>query len=133
MITVSYVEGDGVVDDRLMIGVQLPDTNGGNLLVNGMIQVVGAPADYLTGATLATPSAPATGVIYWNVQVDPYTPGGTPSIQQSISAPPSALASADGNPAHVQRIVYSMMLTPTTTDPALDPNASSPDPAVGLP
>jgi hypothetical protein len=131
-LTISYSEGNGIADDQLNIGVQLPDTNGGNLIVIGAIAPAGSPPDSFGPTTLACPAAPGSGSIYWNVQVDPYVVGGNPSIQQSTSAAPAALASGDGVSGHVQRIVYSCVLTSSTTDPALDAG-TTPDPSLGAP
>lgn len=130
-LTISYREGDGVNDDLIAMNIQLPDTNGGNANVGGVIQAAGASADTVN-ATLALPAAPVSGSIYFNIQVDPYVAGGNPSVQQSITTSPAALASGDSNPAHLQRIVYSQTLTSTTIDPALDAG-STPDPSLGSP
>lgn len=129
-VTVQYVEGNGVQDDQLAISVQLPDANGGNLIVAGVVQPTGGASDSLTPTTIAMPAAPATGSIFLNVQVDPYIVGGTPTIQQSIAAPPAALPSADAISGHVMRIVYSETLTSTSTNPA-DTGGITPDPALG--
>lgn len=120
-LTINYIEGDGVTDDSLNIGVQLPDTNGGNLTVLGRVAATGQAAMNVPTTTLAAPAAPASGSLYFNVQVDVTT--GVATMQQSTSAPPPAISANN-------RIVYSQVLTATTLDPALDAG-TTPDPTAG--
>jgi hypothetical protein len=122
-LTVSYSEGNGAADNRLAISVSLPDGNGGNAVVAGMVQAAGASAETVGPTTLALPTAPVSGSIYFNIQVD--VTSGAATLQQSTSAPPAPI---NGNNV----IVYNQVLTSSTTDPAED-DGSTPDSTTGQP
>ena len=130
--TVSYNEGDGALDDKLAINVQIPDVNGATVLVGGNVSIPGGIPLNSISASVVFPVAPASGVMYFNIQVDPYVAGGNVTIQSSSASPPSPLASGDGNGTHLQRIVYSDMLATTSLDPALD-GGVTPDQPTGSP
>lgn len=121
--TIQYLEGDGKADDFFNVAVLLPDT-GSSMQVAGTVQIAGGTPFSIPLTTLTAPAPPATGSIYYNVQVDGTT--GTPTLQQSTTAPPPAINANN-------RIVFSQTITSTSTDLALAGNDATPDPALGAP
>lgn len=108
--TFSNHTGDGLLDDLISTSIELPDT-GTTLNLSGSVQAVGATLVTITPATLAMPAAPASGSIFWNVQVDKGS--GVATVQQSTSADPAPLANNE--------VVLRQTLGTTSTDPALTP------------
>ena len=123
-LNIQYLEGDGVNDDKYQLLIAIPDTNGGNLTVDGTIQLVGQSAMTIPQSSLAMPAAPGSGSIYWNIQVDGNS--GIANIQQSTIGFPAPLTPTC-------RVVFNQQLTSANTDPAIDPAASTPDPSLGSP
>lgn len=122
-LTIQYLEGDGKADDFFNVAVLLPDT-GSSMQVAGTVQIAGGTPYSIQLTTLTAPAPPATGSIYYNVQVDGTT--GTPTLQQSTTALPAAINVNS-------RIVFSQVITLASTDLALAGNDSMPDPALGAP
>ncbi len=110
---IQIVEGDGVTSDAYALTIALPDSNGGNALVGGTMQAIGL-ASVTVSAADTLPSAPASGLLYFNLQLDPIT--GTVTLQQSTVAEPPAYLASDG--VNVCRIIYADVLTPTSTNPS---------------
>jgi len=130
-LTVSYTEGNGIFDDRLSISIGLPDS-GNAIAVSGTVQLAATsggqspsgdvlppilqPAQNVT-ATLTAPAPPASGVVYYNVQIDGAT--GAASLQSSPTSPPPLNTPTS-------RIVFSQTLTPASTDDATAGGDSTP-------
>ena len=122
-LTIAYLEGNGVADNQIAIALTLPDTNGGQLRVEGAVTPAGGTQQIVGPTNLTLPAAPGSGSIYLNVQVD--VTSGVATLQQStVSAP----APINGNNV----IVYSMTLTSTITVDSLDAGVT-PDSAAGTP
>lgn len=117
-MTITNQTGDGAVADLLDVTLTLPDT-GTSMGIFGRVQVVGAAAVAITGSPLAIPAAPASGSVFYNVQVDSGT--GAATVQQSTVADPTPISSAS-------RVVFRQTLVPTSTNPALVAS-STPDTA----
>lgn len=115
-LTVIDVTGDGVVADLSDVAIQLPDS-GTSVTISGRVQAVGASSAAITGSPLTMPTAPASGSVFWNIQVD--TVSGAASVQQSTSADPAPIS-------QTARVVFRQTLSPSSTDPALTPE-STPD------
>jgi hypothetical protein len=110
---IQIVEGDGVTDDAYALTIALPDTNGGNALIGGTMQAKGLALVTVSAAD-TLPSAPASGLLYFNLQIDPIT-GGV-AVQQSTTAEPPPYLASDG--VNVCRLIYADVLAPTSTNPS---------------
>lgn len=109
--TYSYITGDGVNADYLALNVAMPDANGGTVNINGQINAVGV-GPVAVSSSVVLPAAPASGSIFFIIECNRTT--GACALLQSTSAFPSPDAGND--------VIFQDILTPTTTDPALDPN-----------
>lgn len=116
-VTVTNQTGDGVLDDLYSVALQLPDTDPGNITLVGQVQAVGQPAVTVTGGPLTVPTTPASGQVFYNVQVDSVT--GVATLAQDPAADPQPLTGTS-------RVVFRQTLSTTSTDPALTPD-STPD------
>ena len=116
-LTVSNTTGDGVTSTLIDLDIELPDAPG-TLLIAGSVTPVGQAAVAVTGGPLAIPAAPASGSVFYNVQVNTST--GVASVQQSTTADPAVQANSI--------VAFRQTLAPTSTDPALVPE-STPDTA----
>jgi len=115
-LTVTNQTGDGVLDDLFNVVVTLPDT-GTAVQLDGYVQPVGGPSVNITGGPLTIPAAPASGSVFYNIQVD--SVAGAASVQQSTTADPPPVTGTS-------RVVFRQTLTPSVTDPALGAE-STPD------
>lgn len=113
-LTISNYTGDGVTAPKLDTFVQLPDS-GTNVLISGSVTPIGGPQVPITGSPLTMPTAPASGLTYWNIQADTGT--GTATVQQSTTADPTLISATSV-------LVMSQTLTPTSTDPATSGDAT---------
>ena len=117
--TITNLTGDGVVDDLYDVTLALPDA-GTAVTIIGRIVPMGTTTNVtITGSPLAIPAAPASGSVFYNIQVDSVT--GLATVQQSTVADPAAITGT-------AKIVFRQILTPTSTDPALV-SSSTPDTA----
>lgn len=108
--TYSYQTGDGVTNDYLLLNINMPDANGGNVTINGQIQAVGG-SPVAVSQVVALPAAPGAGSIYWIIECNHTT--GACTLLQSTSGWPTVDPNNDA--------IFQDVLTPTTTDPALNP------------
>ncbi len=115
-LTVTNQTGDGVLDDLFNVVVTLPDT-GTAVQLDGYVQPVGGPSVNITGGPLTIPTAPASGSVFYNIQVD--SVAGAASVQQSTTADPAPVTGTS-------RVVFRQTLTSSVTDPALGAE-STPD------
>ncbi|GAC1375204.1 MAG: hypothetical protein NVSMB4_03210 [Acidimicrobiales bacterium] len=115
-LTVTNQSGDGFTADLLDVSVQLPDS-GTSVPVSGRVAAKGAAGQAITGSPLTMPAAPASGSVFWNVQVD--VTSGAATVQQSTTADPAPINANN-------RVVFRQTLTSTSTDAATTP-ASTPD------
>ncbi len=113
-LTVTNQSGDGATATLLDVTLQLPDT-GTVVGIIGRVQMVGNPAVTVTGTPLAIPVAPATGSVFYNVQVDSGT--GVATVQQSTTADPAPIS-------QTALVVFRQTLGTTSTDPATTPEAT---------
>ncbi len=113
-LTVTNQSGDGATATLLDVTLQLPDT-GTVVAISGRVQVVGSAVAGITGSPLAIPAAPAAGSVFYNIQVDSVT--GVASVQQSAAADPLPISPT-------ALVVFRQTLVPTSTDPALTPEAT---------
>ena len=123
-MSIFFSEGDGIVDDRFALSLNLPDTNGGTISINGQTQVAGLPA-VVVATSVTVPVAPASGLVYFNVQIDPAN--GAATLYQSTSANPPVVSSTNGT--SLCRTIYTGTISPTQTDPALDAGTTPDDPS----
>lgn len=114
--TISNFTGDGVTAPRLDTFVQLPDT-GATVLISGAVTPIGGPQVPITGSPLTMPTAPGSGSIFWNIQVDTGT--GAATVQQSTLADPAPISTTSV-------VVFRQTLAVGNTDAALDV-AATPD------
>ena len=115
-LTITNQSGDGVTADLLDVSLQLPDS-GTSVTLSGRVVVKGGAGQAITGSPLTMPTAPATGSVFWNVQVDSIS--GAATVQQSTTADPAPISSTN-------RVVFRQTLTPTSNDAATTPE-STPD------
>lgn len=115
-LTIINQSGDGSTATLLDVQLQLPDS-GTSVPVVGRVKTVAGAAQTVTGSPLAIPAAPASGSIFYNVQVDTTT--GAATVQQSTTADPAPI-----NANNV--VVFRQTLISTSTDPATTA-ASTPD------
>jgi len=123
-MTISFNEGNGVLDDQYALNIALPDANGGSIAVNGNCTAQGLSQVAVSG-TVNAPTAPGSGLIYFNIQIDPTN--GSVALLQSTSAQPAPATAADG--VSLKRIVYNTVIAPANTDPALDAGTTPDNPA----
>ena len=116
-LTRTEASGDGLTTPYVNYAIALPDTNGGAVQITGQVQQPGQAAQSITGSPLTAPTAPGSGSLYWNVNVD-YTTGAA-SVQQSTSADPPPTATG--------LILYRETLNATTIATDLDLTQSTPD------
>lgn len=116
-LTTSNYSGDGVNTVKVDTYIQLPDS-GTAVNVAGSVQAVGSPAVAITGSPLTMPAAPASGSIFWNIQVDTGT--GAATVQQSTTADPAPISTT-------AVVIFRQTLTSTSTDPALVGSATPDD------
>lgn len=114
--TFTNYTGDGLTTNMIQVNIALPDTNGGSVLFAGRIQPAGGASISITGSTVFPP-APATGSIYLLVEANLST-GGLTLLQSTTSMPV-----LDTN----NILVFSDILTSSSTDIAQDPNEVTPD------
>lgn len=110
----SNQSGDGVSADFIDAYLQLPDS-GTSVLVTGRVQAVNFGSVNVSGSPLTIPSAPASGSVFYNIQVDSVT--GLATVQQSAVTDPSPINAAS-------RVVFRQTLVPTSVDPATTPEAT---------
>lgn len=118
MITIGNEPGDGSFEAN----IQLNDANGGSIAVVGELNPEGTYPTYqqalrFTGSPLTAPTAPATGLNYWIIEVD--TTSGALAIQQSVSGPPANSPNAI--------TIFSQIDAPSNTDDALNGTNDTPD------
>ena len=115
-LTASSQTGDGLTADFIDVDLTLPDS-GTSVAVSGRVQPISGVSVNVSGSPLTMPAAPASGSVFWNVQVDMVT--GLATVQSSVSADPVPLSLT-------ARIVLRQTLTPASTSAALTPE-STPD------
>lgn len=115
-LTISNTTGDGITSNYEDYDIELPDS-GSTCLVSGSVQLVGGTVQPINGSPITFPSPPASGLIYVIVQVAFST--GVVTIKQATAAMPVPDA---GN-----GLAYSLIISPSNTDLALDPTAVTPD------
>ncbi len=110
------ISGDGLNSTSIRTAIELPDS-GGNVKVEGDIQVVGAPQVSINGSPLTAPAPPVSGFVYWIIQTD--ATSGAASIKQSTVAMPTP------DPNGVLLFQETMMSTDISL--AADTTSASPD------
>jgi hypothetical protein len=119
-ITFMDNTGDGITTPLINVNVNMPDGNGGTLLISGYVQLVGGAVVTITGSPISWPAAPASvPPLYCNINVDAGN-NGVATAQTSTVADPAPLNATS-------LIVYRATAAPTNTDSALNPNQSEPD------
>lgn len=113
-LTASNYSGDGVTTNKVDTYVQLPDS-GTTVPVQGSVTLIGGGPAPITGSPLTMPTAPGSGSIFWNIQVDGTT--GAATVQQSTTADPAPI---NGNNV----VVFRQTLLAGSTDPAIAGGAS---------
>lgn len=108
-LTISNSTGDGVNDILIRASVEFPDS-GTTVNVDGQVQPIGGSLVTITG-NVTIPAAPISGSIFYIIEANLTT--GALTVVQNVSGVPSA------DPNNVT--LTTQTLTPTTTDPALDP------------
>jgi len=126
-MSIFFSEGNGVVDDQFALSLSLGDVNGGTIAVNGTVTAMGL-SQVSVNASVSIPSAPGSGNVYYNLQVDPIN-GAVTMYQSTVSQPAPTVAS---NGVTLKRIIYNTVINSTSTDPALNAG-TTPDNPVGLP
>lgn len=116
-MTITDITGDGIGATAIRFSLSLPDS-GTSALIDGEVQTVGASVQAITGSPLSIPAAPASGTIFWNVQVD--TTSGAATVQQSTSVDPAPI-----NPNNI--VIFRQSLIPGNTDPATVATDTTPD------
>lgn len=125
--TISYTEGDGVIDDLYAIAINLPTTDGGTATVSGGIYPAagfnasnGQPnprtsSPISVSGTLTLPTAPISGApVFYIVTCDS---AGVLGIQSQQGSPPAATAQAGQTGA--VRILTTQSLAVGQTNPTL--------------
>lgn len=106
-LTISNTPGD----DSFQANIELADS-GTSVVVSGALWP-GSPGSQietaLTGSPLTMPAAPATGFVYWAIEVN-LTTGALVVIQSTVSSPVA-------DPGC--QIIFNQTLVPGSTDPAL--------------
>jgi len=115
-LSITSQTGDGLTADFLDISLTLPDS-GTSVAITGRVQPVNGASVTVSGGPLTIPAAPASGSVFYNVQVDSVS--GVATVQQSTTADPAAIPGT-------ARVVFRQTLTPSSTDPATTPE-STPD------
>ncbi len=115
-LSITSQTGDGMVADFVDVSLALPDS-GTAVQVTGRVQPINGTSVNVSGGPLAIPAAPASGSVFYNVQVDSVS--GVATVQQSTTADPAAISGT-------ARVVFRQTLTPASTDPATTPE-STPD------
>jgi len=113
-LTITNQSGDGATATLLDVTLQLPDS-GTAVQIIGRVQTVGAAPVVISGGPLAIPTAPAAGSVFYNIQVDSVT--GVATVQQSPAADPAPISPT-------ALVVFRQTLAPSSTDPALTPEAT---------
>jgi hypothetical protein len=116
-LSITNTTGDGVNDIFVQTTLELPDS-GTSVTISGTVKKPGLSAQSVTGSPLTMPSAPGSGSIFWNVQVD--LTSGAATVQQSTSADPPPI---NGN----NFVVFRQTLVPGNTDPATVATDQTPD------
>lgn len=117
-MTVTNAPGDG----SFIASIQLPDTNGGNVLIGGSLNPNGVynantQEVTFTGSPLTAPVAPVSGTTFWLIEVNATT--GALDVQSSSSGFPANTAGCF--------TIFQQQLTSVTTDDAENSTDVTPD------
>lgn len=103
-------------DNTFISSIQLPDS-GTSILVTGAINPSTLGEISFTGSPVTSPVAPASGFIYWLVEVNTTT--GALDMQQSTTSFPANNAGCI--------TIFQQTLAPSNTDPALVSTSVTPN------
>lgn len=103
-------------DNTFMSSIQLPDS-GTSILVTGALNPSTPGEVGFTGSPVTSPVAPASGSVYWLIEVNTTT--GALDMQQSTTGFPANNAGCI--------TIFQQTLMPTNTDPALVPTSVTPN------
>jgi hypothetical protein len=115
--------GDGISTDLIRITISLPNRAGSqDTMIQGYVQKVGNALVTVSGSPIALPAAPASGSVYYIVQID-WTSGTATSGQASVKVSNSGYPSPDAG--NIQ--VFAQTLTAANPNPGSDMTLSTPD------
>ncbi len=113
-LTINYLTGDGILDDRIQCAIELPDS-GTSVSVSGSVKKVGGTAQAITGSPLTAPADPAGGhTTTWIIQVD--KGNGAATVKSLVDGTPTPDTGSD---ASAMEVISTQTIQPTTSDLAL--------------
>lgn len=109
-------------DQSFISTIQLPDTNGGNVIVTGTLNPYGSFSGYpqavaFTGSPVTAPTAPGSGSTCWLIEVNTTT-GAVDVLSQASTFPANSAGCTT---------IFQQTLSSTTTDDALNSTDVTPD------